>query len=736
MKELIMEELIWNEGMSVGIDVIDEDHKKIIAILTKLTSAEQGETSGQTINAIFTELENYVTLHFAREEAILEQICYAEITAHKASHQNFIEQLPKLKQEWLAEDSLACSEKITTFLHQWIVQHILDEDLDYASCVYKYPISANKEKNKNNSQTSIIAKMSKVLSQKIKLSQRVFITTLLPVLGVLFLSFIILLDNYKEYKKVSLVLGLNDVLAQVNDISHSLQAERGLVTGLDASRYQSFTEQLSVQRLITDKAITKFLRLLSGELTPVVQDNIRLYSAFVESELTKLEKYRKQLDLGLVNKTVNFTETYQAYTHLIGKLLSVSENLIHIDINSKLSNDFSAISAVLLFKEYMGQIRASGLYAVTTEKKNLYSHLAISLLVGKQLNTLRVFHFSANSEQKILCINYCDAQKYQQRLAQHFSHVMNDYSVEQRGKHWFDLISVDIDNLELLTEGLTVNLKQEVQLESQRLESNLYVILVLLSLFLVGITLFSLILNNSIINPIRDITNALNKMAVGHRDIRFNQNVGSDEIGAMQLAYEKLRRKLLEIDIFQAVVNRQNNEIKYRKSQQAYFETLAFTDALTGAVNRHQFNKVLVEEIKRADHDQQPLSIMMLDIDYFKKVNDNFGHGVGDEVLIMFYRACKEAVRASDIVARIGGEEFVIILPTTQEKNAYQFAERLREKIQQLKVVIEENTIELTVSIGVSQWRKDTFSSAEEFVANADKLLYQAKNGGRNKVVV
>ncbi|PHR83935.1 MAG: hypothetical protein COA59_09860 [Colwellia sp.] len=727
-----MKELIWNEGMSVGIDAIDDDHKKIIAILAKLTSAEHGETSEQTINAIFTELEHYVILHFAKEEALLEQACYAELMAHKASHQNFIEQLPELKQEWLTKDCLACSEKITTFLHHWIVKHILVEDLDYVQCVNKFFSSANKAKDKNQSQLSLIPQMSHVLSQKLKLSQRIFITTLLPVLGVLFLSFFILLNNYKDYKNVSLVLGLNDVIAQVNDISHSLQAERGLASGLAASRYQNFNEQLSARRLITDRAITKFLTLLSNELAPAVQDNIRLYSTYVESEFTKLAKHRKQLD----NKTVNFTETYQAYTHLIEQLLSVSENLIHVDIASGLANDISAISAVLLFKEYMGQIRAIGMTAVTTEKKSLHNHLTLSLLVGKQLNALRVFHYSANSEQKKLCINYCDAQLYQQRLVKHFSYVMNDHTLEQRSKQWFDLMSADIDQLDVLTDELTASLKRKVQLESQRLENNFYIILVFLSLFLVSATLFSLILNYSIINPIRYITKALHKMAEGHRNIRFKESIGSDEIGAMQLAYEKLRRKLLQVDIFQAIVNRQKNEIEYRKSQQAHFETLAFTDALTGAVNRYQFNKVLADEIKRADYEQLPLSIMLLDIDHFKRVNDNFGHGVGDEVLIMFYRACKAVVRASDVVARIGGEEFVIILPKTHEKNAYQFAERLRGKIQQLEVIVDENTIDLTVSIGVSQWRKEAFFSAEEFVAHADKLLYQAKNGGRNRVVV
>ena len=203
----------------------------------------------------------------------------------------------------------------------------------------------------------------------------------------------------------------------------------------------------------------------------------------------------------------------------------------------------------------------------------------------------------------------------------------------------------------------------------------------------------------------------------------------------MQYAYEKLRRKLLQIDIFQAVVDSQKNEIEYRKTQQEHFEVLAFTDALTGAVNRHQFNKVLAEEIYQANFKRQPLSILLLDIDYFKSVNDKFGHGVGDEVLIMFYKVCKEAARSDDVVARIGGEEFVIILPKTIAHSAYQFAERLREKIQQIDIVIDDKNINVTVSIGVSQWLNESFSCADDFVADADRALYQAKEQGRNRVV-
>jgi diguanylate cyclase (GGDEF)-like protein/hemerythrin-like metal-binding protein len=722
---------MWNDGMSVGIDAIDEDHKNIIAIIAKLSYAKNEDASKQTITAIFTELEHSIVTHFGKEEELLEQSCYADIIAHKANHQKFIEQLPILKKEWLTENCRETSDKIITFLQQWIVNDILVEDLNYASSVKTMDDLDNNRNKEHQSRPSAIGKMSSFLSKKVKLTQRIFISTFIPVLGVLLLIVTVLYNNYKDANNVSLMLGLNDVIEQVHDITHSLQAERGLSSGLTSSRYQKFNEQLSSRRLITDEAISKFLTLLDNKLAPAVQQNIRSYSVDVQNEFITLANIRTLLD----NQTANFSTSYQAYTRLIERLLSVSENLIHVEMPSQLSNDISAISAVLLFKEYMGQIRAVGMQAVMADNKNLHTHFKVNLLIGQQINALRVFHYSANNEQKRLCINYCNATMQEQKLLQRFAQIMTVTPSEQRSKIWFDLMSVDIDELRILTDKLTDNFKGKVALEGQRLEKTHYAVLVILILFLVSVVLFSLIVSLSIINPIRHITDALNKMAEGDKNIEFKEHYSSDEIGAMQLAYEKLRRKLLRMDIFKAIVNRQKLEIEYRKSQQAHFETLAFTDALTGAVNRHQFNNVLAEEIERADYKQLPLSIMLLDIDHFKVVNDSFGHGVGDEVLIMFYRACKLAVRASDVVARIGGEEFVIILPETNEENAFQFAERLREKIEQLDVTIDEHVINLTVSIGVSQWKKDSFSSAEEFIASADKLLYIAKDAGRNIVV-
>lgn len=729
-----MRELVWNEGMSVGIDAIDEDHKQIIAILAKLTSTDSEKISKQNIDEIFSELEEYVLLHFEREEALLEKANYKDFDNHKKSHQKFANQLPVLKKQWLQKDTLACSDKIITFLHHWIINHILEEDFDYVPTLHNssdFSLNQLNENDVNYSKVSLLSKISTVLSEKVKLSKRVFITTFIPICGVLLLSLIVIQDNYQHYKNMALLSGLNNVIIQVNDISHSLQAERGLSSGLTSSNYQQYKQSLLKRRQITDQDISKFLILLNNKIDPSVKDNIQLYSDHVRQSLKELVTHREHVD----TKNVSFQETYQAYTALIEKLLSISENLTHLEMNSQLSSNISAISSILVFKEYMGQVRAIGMNMVGGNENDLYSNLEVSLLVGKQLNALHVFNYTANNQQKILCSDYCDENLHVKMLELEFTRIMNRYDSNERGKQWFGLMSVKINELKRLTDSLTLNFKHILLAESEAAKRNYLVTLTVLSAFLFTVILFTSILSFSIIYPIRRVTDALHNMAKGHRNIHFKNLMNDDEIGAIELAYEKLRRRLLQIDIFKAVVDSQKEEISYRKSQQEHFEVLAFTDALTGAVNRHQFNKVLGDEIAQANFNQQTLSILLIDIDYFKKINDSFGHGVGDEVLIMFYKACKNEARNDDVVARIGGEEFVIVLPKTSAKSAYQFAERLREKIQNLDIIIDDNEINFTVSIGVSEWNSELFSCPEAFVADADKSLYQAKEQGRNKVV-
>jgi len=161
---------------------------------------------------------------------------------------------------------------------------------------------------------------------------------------------------------------------------------------------------------------------------------------------------------------------------------------------------------------------------------------------------------------------------------------------------------------------------------------------------------------------------------------------------------------------------------------------MAFTDALTGLYNRRYMSNHLTTLVDEGAHSGRPLSLMLLDIDYFKAVNDTYGHGAGDEVLTEFGRRIADNVRGIDLACRLGGEEFVVIMPDTEAETAISIAERLRSRVAERSFKTEaEQDIEVTVSIGLAGaiWPYD---SAEALLERADQALYKAKRDGRNRV--
>ncbi|WP_457798804.1 GGDEF domain-containing protein [Methylocystis sp. S23] len=164
-------------------------------------------------------------------------------------------------------------------------------------------------------------------------------------------------------------------------------------------------------------------------------------------------------------------------------------------------------------------------------------------------------------------------------------------------------------------------------------------------------------------------------------------------------------------------------------------ERLATTDALTGLFNRRHFLALAEMEWMRARRYGRPLSFLMLDIDHFKTINDSFGHIVGDQAIVHLTHIWRERRRSSDVVARIGGEEFGVLLPETDREGAVRVAERLRLDAAASPLSLPESVIRATVSIGVASCSALTpaFSSLMEA---ADRALYKAKRLGRNRVVV
>jgi diguanylate cyclase (GGDEF)-like protein len=158
------------------------------------------------------------------------------------------------------------------------------------------------------------------------------------------------------------------------------------------------------------------------------------------------------------------------------------------------------------------------------------------------------------------------------------------------------------------------------------------------------------------------------------------------------------------------------------------------TDVLTGLLSRRSFETEAARAIGLARRHAQPLSLVTFDLDYFKSINDRFGHAIGDRVLIRVAQVAKAFLRETDLIARIGGEEFAILLPRTDRKDAAAVANKLRIAIEQLKFELDGTSFGVTASFGVSPLLKDEIELSK-LMERADSSLYQAKNAGRNRCV-
>jgi diguanylate cyclase (GGDEF)-like protein len=165
------------------------------------------------------------------------------------------------------------------------------------------------------------------------------------------------------------------------------------------------------------------------------------------------------------------------------------------------------------------------------------------------------------------------------------------------------------------------------------------------------------------------------------------------------------------------------------------FKDQATIDFLTGLYNRRAFERQLELAVERARRDRSTFSLILLDVDHFKRVNDLYGHLTGDEVLKQLSKLIKESVRKVDFAARYGGEEFAIILPGTGFEGALSAAWRLKKRISETLFGPPQKPVKITVSMGLGTYRPLLGLSAKEFLDRVDRLLYAAKNRGRNLIV-
>lgn len=240
----------------------------------------------------------------------------------------------------------------------------------------------------------------------------------------------------------------------------------------------------------------------------------------------------------------------------------------------------------------------------------------------------------------------------------------------------------------------------------------------------------------AIMQPIEALSQGARRITEGQVDYQIPLPANNDdELGLLTRTFndmmEKLRTSRVEIEQDRFRLAEKNEELQRANE---ILSQLSITDGLTKLHNHRYFQDHLVREIKRVSRTKQPLSLILLDIDDFKLLNDTYGHAAGDEVLTSLAAIMNDSARESDLIARYGGEEFVILMPNTPLVGAVHLAEKIRMTVETTRLIVGDNLrpIEITISLGVAPFN----GNRREFFAEADRALYQAKAAGKNCVII
>jgi len=246
--------------------------------------------------------------------------------------------------------------------------------------------------------------------------------------------------------------------------------------------------------------------------------------------------------------------------------------------------------------------------------------------------------------------------------------------------------------------------------------------------------------SDPLMKSVKDIVVPLGIRSILVMPIIFRKKV----IGTLFLRTSRARHEFSENEIrllttiSDACANTLYNAFLFTQTEdeKTRLEKLAITDFLTGIYNIRYFYHRIIEEFSRSERYALPISCLMIDIDFFKKINDAYGHKTGDAVLKEFSLLLKHYTRKSDVLARYGGEEFIVMLPQTPIDGAIAEAERMRSAIKDHKFKSLKNQIGITVSIGISAFPNARIKTHDELISAADDALYEAKKSGRDRVIV
>lgn len=512
-------------------------------------------------------------------------------------------------------------------------------------------------------------------------------------LGLIAISLLvsISIEKYSTIKKITKEIESNTqgsiLLRNISTAIQNIQLERGMSYG-PLNFTQSHIDNLKDQRQKTDDSIHNALS---------TDKSINQFNGLLSS-------IRNQLD----NKSIRYNVAFNQYTFIISKLLDTINFTQLLSQNSEIKTSIIAIKKLLLAQENLGQIRAT-IFMILQDKiisSEKQDRVSFAYLRYKDL-------LDEVNKMKVLC-TCANTRDYSSLKTTKLTHSVIEAVLD--GKHlsispekWFEDSTESINNLQQICETGILESSDDLHKSSQELHRH-YLLLIILYTTLASATLFiTVFIVYSIYKPLTLITKFISKET---KKQEFEAN----------LIYHTTN----EFGVIADNINALINHSKKLLSEKDY---IAYHDALTGIFNRHKFINLLDNEIKRSNRYNHTFAFIILDIDHFKSVNDTYGHQTGDLVLKELANIVKNNMRTTDIFARWGGEEFVLLIPETDQSGAFDFSEKIRRAVEINKF---QTVGKVTISIGVTLY--STGDTLETMCSRADKGLYSSKESGRNKV--
>jgi len=526
-----------------------------------------------------------------------------------------------------------------------------------------------------------------VVVSTMTLRQKIILLGLLSIFGIS----LTLRDQYAEYtlqlRKMEMISHDVRSIKAYSAVIHELQKERGKakIASSDADKGEVIT-----QRAATDKVLSMQDQFIRG--------------AFIAWQ--NLERARRAFDNG-THKPSDLMDTYSL---LIRDILDEMKQITRRHDSASTKNEILTHNYLVGTKEYMGLMRATiGRWIATVGEDDILHHnlTQINALYGEEL---RKFHIEASPDLRKAYDEMVSAPEIQSVLKE-ISQAVETGKKPPRitTQMWWSMATSVMDGFKDVENRSLEEIANKATARIEELRGSIR--RGILTALAIGAVIISISIS-IIVGLLRAFGTMLKSMELISTAMDFSERIpvnSNDEIGRISTGFNHL------LGVAQRLL--------------AEKEFLASTDALTGAYNRLKFNRVLLEEIERKRRNLTEMSLILFDIDHFKRINDSFGHDVGDEVLKTLSRLVSGSIRAIDIFVRLGGEEFIVLLRDDGLERAEAVAEKLR-------TVIEANEFPsagtVTCSFGVTSWAgNDTDIS---FLKRADAALYSAKEGGRNRI--